>query len=75
MTVSTLSEPEMEWEDVVLAYLTAVDAGQTPARQEFLTRHPQFASELASFFADQDVAACCIAPMRNVGPAGASPSR
>ena len=72
MTLSTLSEPEKEIEDILLAYLTAVDTGQAPARQEFLDRHPQFASELAAFFADQDQTVSVVAPLREVGPAGAA---
>jgi WD40 repeat protein len=69
---STLSEPENELEDVILTYLTAVDAGQAPPRQEFFNRHPQFATELADFFADQDQTTACVAPLRNIGPAGAT---
>jgi WD40 repeat protein len=62
--------PANELEEVILAYLSAVDAGQPPDREEFLKAHPQFASELAAFFADQDQAVSCVAPLRNVGPAG-----
>jgi WD40 repeat protein len=72
MTLSTLCGPENGLEDVLLAYLSAVDAGQAPDRQEFLTRHPGFASELAAFFAEEDQTASCVAPLRNVGPAGAA---
>src|SRR6516164_6336092 len=72
MTLSTLCEPENELEDVILTYLTAVDTGQAPARQEFLNRYPHFAPELAAFFADQDQTVACVAPLRNVGPAGAA---
>jgi WD40 repeat protein len=72
MTLSTLSGPENElFEDIVLSYLTAVDTGQAPVRQEFLSRHPQFAAELAAFFAEEDQTASDVAPLRNVGPAGA----
>jgi WD40 repeat protein/tRNA A-37 threonylcarbamoyl transferase component Bud32 len=70
MTLSTLDRPETELEDVILAYLTAVDAGEAPGREELMNRHPQFASELADFFADQDQTASGVAPLRNVGPAG-----
>jgi WD40 repeat protein len=71
MTLSTLSGPENElFEDVVLAYLTAVDTGQAPDRQEILGRHPQFARELAAFFAEEDQTASDVAPLRCVGPAG-----
>jgi WD40 repeat protein len=72
MTLSTLSGPEMELEDVVLDYLTSVDAGQAPDRQAFLNRHPRFAPGLAAFFAEEDQTASCVAPLRNVGPAGAA---
>jgi serine/threonine-protein kinase len=66
---STLSTPDNELEDVLLSYLTAVDAGRAPARQEFLDRHPQFGPELAAFFADQDRTAAELAPLRHAGPA------
>jgi WD40 repeat protein len=72
MRHSTLVETENELEDVILAYLTAADSGQAPDRQEFLDRHPQFAEELAAFFADQDQTAVDVAPLRIAGPAGAS---
>jgi WD40 repeat protein len=72
MTLSTLSKPENEFEDIILTYLNAVDDGQAPARQAFLNRHPQFAPELTAFFAEQDQTAFCLAPLRNAGPAGAA---
>jgi WD40 repeat protein len=71
MTPSTASDPEQELEDIILGYLTAVDTGRTPARQDFLDRHPRFAPELADFFADQDRTLSCVAPLRGAGPAGA----
>jgi eukaryotic-like serine/threonine-protein kinase len=69
-STSTLSGPEEGLEDVILSYLTAVDDCQAPDRHEFLNRHPQFASELAAFFADQDQTVSYVAPLRNIGPAG-----
>jgi WD40 repeat protein len=72
MNVSTLSRSENELEDIILAYLTAVDAGQAPSRQDLLNRYPEFASDLAAFFADQDQTASYVSPFRNVGPAGAA---
>jgi hypothetical protein len=51
MTLSTFAKLETELEDIILAYLTAVDTGQAPERQEFLNRYPQFAVELTAFFA------------------------
>jgi WD40 repeat protein len=71
MNVSTLSTPENELEDIILAYLTAADAGQAPSRQDLLNHYPEFASDLAAFFADQDQTASYVSPLRNVGPAGA----
>jgi serine/threonine protein kinase len=72
MNVSTLSPSENELEDIILAYLSAVDAGQPPSRQDLLNRYPQFASDLAAFFADQDQTASYVSPLRHVGPAGAA---
>jgi WD40 repeat protein len=69
MTGSTVSQPENELEDIMLAYLTAVDTGQAPARQDFLNRHPQFATELAVFFAEEDQTVLDVAPLRNAAPA------
>jgi hypothetical protein len=34
--------------------LQALDAGQTPDRDELIRAHPECAAELAAFFADQD---------------------
>src|SRR5262249_31463854 len=68
MSVTTLSIAENELEDIILAYLTAVDAGQAPSRQEFLNRYPQFDSDLMAFFAVQAESVSCVSPFRQVGP-------
>ena len=38
---------------ILHAYLRAVDAGQTPDREDILRQHPEIAEELRGFFADQ----------------------
>lgn len=41
-------------DEVIAAYLEAVDAGEPPDPQEFIAEHREVADELASFFADCD---------------------
>ncbi len=41
-------------DEVVVAYLEAVERGEVPDRSEWLARFPEFAAQLAEFFADQD---------------------
>ncbi len=45
-------DPQLE--AVLHAYLQEIDAEQAPDRDALLRRHPEFASELAAFFAGQD---------------------
>src|SRR5215472_1179092 len=52
--------------EVLLAYVEAVQAGQAPDRQQFLTAYPEFASELAEFFASRDQLERLASPLREV---------
>src|SRR5262245_37003802 len=66
------AEPDATVENVLAAYLRAVEAGQTPDRQELLARHPDLAAELQSFFANRDRIGRLASPLRV--PAKSSPN-
>jgi serine/threonine protein kinase/lipoprotein NlpI len=56
--------PDGLLDDVVVAYLEAVESGQAPDAQDWLSRYPELASELAGFFADQAKVSRWTAPLR-----------
>lgn len=63
-----MNEPSRErrLEEIVHAYLQAIDAGQAPDQAEVLGRHPEFAVELREFFADQQKMDCFVKSMHKV---------
>jgi serine/threonine protein kinase len=65
------SEREQRLNEVLAAYLEAVEAGQPPDQREVLLRHPDLAGELTAFFANQDRLAWLARPR---GPEGNAPS-
>ena len=55
-------------DEVVTAYLQAVDAGRNPDPAEWLARHPDLADELKEFFAAQQSIDRAAAPLRELAP-------
>src|SRR5262245_28489672 len=65
-----LSPREEQLNEVLAAYIQAVEAGSSPDRKELLARHPDLAADLEEFFADHDRMRGAAAPFR---PAGGTP--
>jgi serine/threonine protein kinase len=57
---------EERLQEVIAAYLRDVEAGRNPDHSELLTRHPDLAGELQSFFAGQEQIGGLAAPLRQV---------
>jgi WD40 repeat protein len=51
---STTPTRDDRLDDVILAYLKAIEAGETPDRRQILVRHPDMADDLIRFFANKD---------------------
>jgi WD40 repeat protein len=63
-----ISSQDARVHEAIVAYLAAVEAGQTPDREELLSRHPEVADELRAFFADYDRIQALAAPLRIEAP-------
>ncbi|HEX5269197.1 MAG TPA: hypothetical protein VFW33_01855 [Gemmataceae bacterium] len=63
---TSLSEREERFGEIAFAYQRAKDEGARPDPEEWLARYPEFAPELASFIADQEVLDRLGAPLREV---------
>ena len=66
-------EREMRLNQVLLAYIEAVQEGRAPDRGQVLSGYPEFTAELTEFFALRDQFDRLAAPLREVTLASASP--
>src|SRR5437868_15369491 len=64
-----VSERERRLDEVLGSYFEALAAGGAPERQELLARHPELASDLTDFFADQEAVDRWTASLRPVAHA------
>ncbi len=66
------SDRQRRLEEVLVAYLEAVESGAEPNQQELLGRHPEFADELAEFIAGRHQVDELAAPIREAVQPGDS---
>jgi len=57
-------DPDRRLDELLAAYLEEAEAGRSPDRRAWLARHPEWADELASFFANLDHVGRLAAPLR-----------
>jgi eukaryotic-like serine/threonine-protein kinase len=60
---------EQRLNEILAAYLEAVEAGRKPDRRALLRKHPDLAAELRAFFDNQDHLLPFAAPLRSAMPA------
>jgi WD40 repeat protein/Flp pilus assembly protein TadD len=63
------SEHDRRLDEVVTAYLKAVEAGEKPLQHEWLARYPDLAADLAAFFSTQSQVERMAEALRGAGPA------
>jgi len=74
MTTTTDLNREERLDQVIADYLRAMREGQAPSRDQLLDTHPDLASDLSEFFADQDRFKRLAAPLRQAAlPVGDLP--
>jgi serine/threonine-protein kinase len=59
-------EHDRRLDEVITAYLKALEAGQAPARDGLLDRYPDLADDLRVFFADQEVVDRLTTPLQRI---------
>src|SRR5215475_12840229 len=64
---------DQRFDDVLAAFLEALDAGWAPSRAQLLTRYPELAPQLEAFFANGDRVERGAEPLRSA--AGVVPVR
>src|SRR5262249_12702191 len=67
---TTEAEREQRLNDILLAYVEAVEAGHVPDRRQLLALYPEFASELSDFFEGRDRIEVLSAPLRDFSKSG-----
>jgi serine/threonine protein kinase/tetratricopeptide (TPR) repeat protein len=60
------SSREEQLNEILLAYVEAAEEGRAPDRWQFVAEHPDFAADLAEFFAGRDRLERLAAPIREV---------
>jgi serine/threonine-protein kinase len=71
-TPSSREDTDERLGDAIAEYLLAAESGKTPGRTEFLSLHPEIASELEAFFANHDEASRLSQPLCDLARAGDS---
>jgi serine/threonine protein kinase/Flp pilus assembly protein TadD len=68
MTASRQDDNELD--EILASHLEDMGPAAGPRREELLARYPQWASQLADFFADQDRLAALLRPLNGTAAAG-----
>jgi serine/threonine protein kinase len=75
MSAASPARPDRQQrlEEIIAAYLRALDAGAAPSREELLVRQPDLAEELIEFFRDEDRVDALLGPLGSGGRGEALP--